>query len=883
MRIKTTMTVLLGCAWLTLAQSPDPVREALERGLAAEESGQDLTGAAKAYTDAVAAADARRATHATALFRLAEVQRRQGKTNEATELYRRVLVEFPDQAEMVAVARRHVGEAGPAASLSGNSLTVQRLRMREQDLLQAERDLALAQDRFDHYQRLRDDQRLQWLAREVPTSRARMLLEKIATSQQELTTLVTMVGPGHPDRQAAESLLKAIEEQVLQETSSAREALQSEMTFHKGRVAGLSEQVRELEKQAAAAPGAPGTLGTGSGAGPLNEAERLLEDEIRVAEQQLLVEQRKFEAGPGSTEAVLKAQREVLNLKRQLAEKRQRRDLLDVVPSVGNSKTETPEKSPPAVDEEEEEIARLKGLYRNSPDLLNTPGSSGTPLEQAARLGQTRVLAYLLGDGMPSRSAEALQGGLRRAAERGQLEACRMLLDAGADPNELDKGGGLPLLRAAYAGHRAIVELLLDRGAQVDGSLPESTSNLLPGALVPRGATAIGMAAYGKRLAVMELLLQRGANLNAMDAAGTTALGSALFGSRTWDEGSYRLLEAGADPDIGYALHIACNFRPTMVRALLDAGADPNRVVEESYDSPMPPKYNTPLHLIVASKQSGALEAMNLLLDAGAYVNAGDVNGQTPLDRATSPEMRALLISKGGRSVPYPEPGRGLGMINGALAYHILGNVGAESPPLRLSQILQPLIQADTNVTGFSPDLSRVVVTVRTNLLMRQGVPRNISISMALNPATGRLEQQESEPLLITTNDVLAILASGDTAKDVEIQTNGFTWIYVPFKARQKSVKPTRRPTSMVAPKGAGLVTVLGEVQRPGNIELAPGKPMDLVQVIAASGGLTRTANRKRIVLRRGQDVKQFDLDAAMTTRIPLEPGDIVEIKLQAF
>ncbi len=377
MRIKTTMGVLLGCAWLTLAQSPDPVREALERGLAAEESTRDLAGAAKAYTDAVAAADARRATHATALFRLAEVQRRQGKTNEATELYRRVLAEFPDQAEMVAASRRHVGEARPAAGGSGNSLALQRLGMRHQDLLQAERDLSLATDRLNHYQNLNEDQRLQWLAREVPTSRARMLLEKIATSQQELATLITKVGPGHPDRQAAESLLKAIEDQVFQETSSAREALQSEMTFHKGRLAGLADQVRQLEKETAVSPGMPG----GTAPGPSNEAEQLLEDEIRVAEQQLLVEQRKFEAGRGETEEVLKAQRDVLNLKRQLAEKRQRRDLLDVSPSVGNSKTETPETSPPALDEEEKEIARLQGLYRNSPDLLNNPGPNGlTPL-----------------------------------------------------------------------------------------------------------------------------------------------------------------------------------------------------------------------------------------------------------------------------------------------------------------------------------------------------------------------------------------------------------------------------------------------------------------------------------------------------------------------
>lgn len=876
MKIKTTMAVLLGCARLTLAQSPDPVREALERGLAAEESTRDLAGAAKAYTDAVAAADARRSIHATALFRLAEVQRRQGKTNEATELYRRVLAEFPDQAEMVAASRRHMGEARPATSAAGNSLALQRLGMRHQDLLRAERDLSLATDRLNHYQNLNEDQRLQWLAREVPTSWARMLLEKIATSQQALATLATDFGPAHPNRVAAESLLKAIEEQVFQETSSAREALQSEMTFHKGRLAGLTDQVRQLEKETAVSPGMPG----GTAPGPMNEAEQLLENEIRVAEQQLLIEQRKLEDGLGSTEAVLKAQREVLSLKRQLAEKRQRRNLLDIVPSVGNSKAETPETSP-ALDEEEKEIARLKGLYRNSPDLLNSPGQSGiTPLEQAALDGKTRVLAYLLGDGMPSRSVEALQVGLHWAASKGQLEACRMLLNAGADPNALGQGGGRLLLRAAYAGHRAVVELLLDRGAKVDASTTSHSKSFDGEKRFEQGTTALMAAAAAKRLAVIDLLLQRGANPNAKDSYDTSALGETV--AMGWDEGSLRLLEAGADPEIGYALHTACSVRPSMVQALLHAGADPNRVID-SQNAPdgTPQFYNTPLHNVVTSKQSGAVDALKLLLDAGAYVNAGNAHGGTPLEMATSPEIRALLIAKGGRSVIYPQPGLGVVMINGALAHHIPRNVGAESPPLRLAQILQPLLQAETNATGFSPDLSRVVVTVRADLAKRHGLPRDIS--MTVNPATGQFVQQESEPLLITTNDVLAILASGDPAKDVEIQTNAYTQIYVPFKAREKSVKPTRRSTSMVAPKGAGLVTVLGEVQRPGNIEMGPGKPMDLVQVIAASGGLTKNADRRRIVLRRGQDVKALNLDTAMTNRITLEPGDIIEVKERTF
>ncbi len=417
-------------------------------------------------------------------------------------------------------------------------------------------------------------------------------------------------------------------------------------------------------------------------------------------------------------------------------------------------------------------------------------------------------------------------------------------------------------------------------------------------------------AAAAKRLAVIDLLLQRGANPNAMDSYDTSALGETVV--LGWDEGSLRLLEAGADPDIGYALHIACGLRPTMVRALLDAGADPNRVIEDKPENVRRRNsmYGTPLHRIVELPQGGKLEALKLLLDAGACVNAGDAFGRTPLDRASTPEMRALLISRGGRSFPGPHPihetglgspnGSGPTMISGvvcgALAYPIPGNRGAvvpdqpPSPRLRLSQILQPLLLAATNVSGFSPDLSRVVVAVRTNQAGGQRIETHHGAGLILgnmtaaqDPETGYLTWQRAGPLFMTTNDVLAILASGDPAKDVEISADAFTQIYVPFKAREKSAKPTPRPAWVVAPKGAGLVTVLGEVQRPGNIEMGPGKPMDLVQVIAASGGLTKNANRKRIVLRRGQNVKQIDIDAAMTNRVPVEPGDIIEVKQQVF
>lgn len=54
---------------------------------------------------------------------------------------------------------------------------------------------------------------------------------------------------------------------------------------------------------------------------------------------------------------------------------------------------------------------------------------------------------------------------LFEAVACGDLEALAGLLDGGADPNPFDDELQTPLMRAAFAGHRAMVERLLKAGA----------------------------------------------------------------------------------------------------------------------------------------------------------------------------------------------------------------------------------------------------------------------------------------------------------------------------------------------------------------------------------------------------------------------------------
>ncbi len=117
MKALSSLLVLL---WLTslpaVAVATDALNEALQRGLLAEEAQRDLPAAVAAYAEAVRAGDDLRVPMATALFRLAESQRRLGQTNEALGHYRRLLREFPDQTNLTSLALRFLPGTVQAAS-----------------------------------------------------------------------------------------------------------------------------------------------------------------------------------------------------------------------------------------------------------------------------------------------------------------------------------------------------------------------------------------------------------------------------------------------------------------------------------------------------------------------------------------------------------------------------------------------------------------------------------------------------------------------------------------------------------------------------------------------------------------------------------------------
>jgi len=149
----------------------------------------------------------------------------------------------------------------------------------------------------------------------------------------------------------------------------------------------------------------------------------------------------------------------------------------------------------------------------------------------------------------------------------GNLEMLRVLLDAGADPNDAgdDAGvgviGWVTLIPEPGAVRMDVVSLLLERGARHHIFSAMATGDLdvirtlveqQPEALDRRlstgyhGETALQFAITRNRLDILDLLIELGADLDATDSTGQTALEFALLqGDRA---AAARLVAAGAQP-----------------------------------------------------------------------------------------------------------------------------------------------------------------------------------------------------------------------------------------------------------------------------------------------------------------------------------------------
>lgn len=201
-------------------------------------------------------------------------------------------------------------------------------------------------------------------------------------------------------------------------------------------------------------------------------------------------------------------------------------------------------------------------------DVDATTNMGTTALIRAASSGHVDLVKLLMSRGADPTKANWYGSALHCAAEAGQCESIRFLLDSGMNFDLRDDFGRTPVHCATDGGHILAIELLLDMGADpnarnhvgimlIHDAAQTGDERLMRrllrdervdiSATTVRGETALHCAAIGGHAKIVRMLLDVCVEIDAKSGGGYTALHLAAWWGR---EDVVRLLvEAGANVD----------------------------------------------------------------------------------------------------------------------------------------------------------------------------------------------------------------------------------------------------------------------------------------------------------------------------------------------
>jgi ankyrin repeat protein len=325
-----------------------------------------------------------------------------------------------------------------------------------------------------------------------------------------------------------------------------------------------------------------------------------------------------------------------------------------------------------AVRVDDLEIADL--LIRAGAKVAAANREGVTPVQLAAMNGSAPMLRRLMAAGADPNASLTPYGdtALMMAARTGKTDAIRVLLESGAGVNAKEKWGGTtPLMWAVAERHAGAVKVLIDAGADVsarsnfvgpangrgfEGRTPAAPR---PDQKIEEFAsgwmTPLMFAAREGDLDSARLLVAGGADVNAIAGDGKDALGLAIF------NGNYELASFLVDSKSNVNQADAQGFTPLfwavdrrnmetapnfpwmvtadplpLIRKLLDAGANPNALVDNTPRARM--RAGSPRIVFATALMraafSGDLELTKLLLAHRADPAIISKDGETMIEAA---------------------------------------------------------------------------------------------------------------------------------------------------------------------------------------------------------------------------------------------------------
>jgi uncharacterized protein len=333
--------------------------------------------------------------------------------------------------------------------------------------------------------------------------------------------------------------------------------------------------------------------------------------------------------------------------------------------------------------------AMVELLLKSGADANAALPGGETPLMTAVRSGNLAAVKALINNGANVEAKDDRRGqtALMWAAAEGHANVVQALIDADADFKLRVPSGFSPLMFAVRDGHTDVVRALLKAGADANETIPvEGRRRGYGGRLPPAGATPLLLAVINAHFDLASLLLDAGANpnadlpgysvLHAMTAVRKPGVGDndpppdgsgnmtsielvkklaakgANLNARMTKKANLnntRLNEIGATPFMLAALTADAE----LLKTLASLGADTSlRNVENSTPLMAAAGLATRSPGEDAGTEPEVLEAIQVLLDLGADVNAVDNNGETAMHSAAYknlPQVVRFLATHGAK------------------------------------------------------------------------------------------------------------------------------------------------------------------------------------------------------------------------------------------
>ena len=308
------------------------------------------------------------------------------------------------------------------------------------------------------------------------------------------------------------------------------------------------------------------------------------------------------------------------------------------------------------------------------PNIANTMGLISIHLAASVDCSNETIQAIIdNGADVNTRDEDSLTA-LMLACLKGNIEAINALMNAGANPN-IVHANGLICIHFAVLGDRSkeTLQALINHGIDVNATSKASNN-------ATSNETALLLACQKGFVEAINVLLNAGADPNLADTEGESSIHHAIYGECS-KETLQAIIDHGADvnavnKDSRTAIMIACAKGNTeIMNALLNAGANPNIVdvhglicihhaILIGYNKQIlqaiinlgtdvnatTSRYKRTALMLACGK--GNVEAINVLLTAGADSNITDYEGLTWIHHAVyggcNKESLQVMIDHGG-------------------------------------------------------------------------------------------------------------------------------------------------------------------------------------------------------------------------------------------